>query len=308
MSAHQFANDWTEAQFMIPDPGSGKALPSHQTGIVPIVTGASAETNTLAAPVKEGIELTLAMRTDGGGNRTITVAHAYDAAGSTTIILTTVGDTVTLKSIPYGSGFRWRSVGVASAGNVRLEDQLGLTDRTNVEHVIADILTNLYHVSGGFVDLPLNGWREVSSDNDVANAAGNGGILASDTTPIARGNADGGMELYWATGDVDAIGCSVALPADLDTTANLLLDLMCVGGTTNAPSFTVATNFDRGSAVSDTAAGTAVAGLQTATATIAAADVPLGASALTIRLTPGTHAADAFLLSAARLRYTRRLS
>lgn len=151
--------------------------------------------------------------------------------------------------------------------------------------------------------LPLHTWREVDSSGDVGNIVANGGVLASDTTPILRGDAAESFEIAWATGNADPISVSFALPHDFDGSRNVTLELTGYGGTTNAPSFTVETGWDGGALVSDTAAGTAAAGSQNFSATIAAADVPDAPRRLTIALTPGTHATDVFGLTAARLRY-----
>lgn len=105
MSAHRFFSDWSQAIPQLVDPGDAKALPNDQCGHIDIVTTA-AQTRTLAAPVKAGLQLGLNFLTDGG-DCVITVATAYNAAGSTTITLADAGDWVKLESRAYGSVFRW---------------------------------------------------------------------------------------------------------------------------------------------------------------------------------------------------------
>lgn len=122
MSGHNILRELAQGNWKIPDPGTAKALPNDRTGIVDIVTGASGETNTLAAPVRPGVLLGLNMLTDGGGNRVITVASAIDALGTTTITLDDAGDFVFLMSRKYGSAYRWCLLGSSSLGEL-----LGLT-------------------------------------------------------------------------------------------------------------------------------------------------------------------------------------
>lgn len=108
MSIHNVLHKLANANWNLLDPGSGVALSVDQTGIYNIVTGASGETNTLGAPLKEGVIIGLNLLTDGGGDRVITVSSAFDQHSSTTITLATAGDFVLLQSVKFGSGFRWR--------------------------------------------------------------------------------------------------------------------------------------------------------------------------------------------------------
>jgi hypothetical protein len=73
----------------------------------------------------------------------------------------------------------------------------------------------------GFIPLALADAREVSS-NATINAAGNGGLLASDTTPVfqrVNGATDKALRLNWAATNVDEITWSFAYPPDLDDTS-----------------------------------------------------------------------------------------
>ena len=194
------------------------------------------------------------------------------------------------------------------------------TDKGKIAHCLANNTHYFVTSSGSGADvmtavpsrfaelaLPLNTWRECTSGGDVANIAANGGVLASDTDPILRAaTTTEEMEIAWIADDVDAIICSVACPADLDGTLDVTVKAEVTAGTTNAFSATLATTWDGGTQVSDTLAGSALATIHTATATVAAADVPDQPEMLTIQLTPGAHAADAFLLHSMKVRYYRR--
>lgn len=117
---------FAQANFAVPDPGSGVALPStHGRATIGLVLGASAETNTLANPFKAGQELTLSVRTAGGGTRTVTFATAIDVAGGvTTLALTSARDWVKLESIAVGTAFRWQVVKKDLAASVDPDDAL----------------------------------------------------------------------------------------------------------------------------------------------------------------------------------------
>lgn len=155
----------------------------------------------------------------------------------------------------------------------------------------------------------LNDFREVSSSSDVGNITANGGLLASDTTPILRGDANESWEISWATGNVDEVGCQISLPCDasgnalLDGTRDMYLLLGVYSGTSDAATFTVGTSWDGGTQVSDTAddSSSKSATVHIVTATIAAADIPDSPKRLSIELTPGTHGTDTVQLVSARL-------
>lgn len=160
----------------------------------------------------------------------------------------------------------------------------------------------------GNVNFQLDEFVEVDANGDVGAGAANGGKLASDTTPILRGDAAESAEVVWAASNNDIIAITgMSLPSDFDDTRDCYVDLtVASGGTTDAASFTVETGWDGGTLVSDTATGTAATADQQITATIAAADVPASAVRLTLMLTPTAHTTDTKILKRARLRYFRK--
>lgn len=172
------------------------------------------------------------------------------------------------------------------------------------------------HVAGlrggaGHIYLSLNDFREVTSGGDVGNIVANGGLLASDTTPILRGDAAESQEISWAAGNSDILAAHMTLPADVDGTQDVTVDLFVYtdnagGGGIDAATFTVETSWDGGAVVSDTATdGTPAVTIHKITATIAAADVPSLPSVLTLMLTPEAHAADPVQLVGARINYSK---
>ena len=159
----------------------------------------------------------------------------------------------------------------------------------------------------GYITLPLVSFREVDSSSDVGNIVANGGVLASDTTPIYRGDAAEMQEIAWAASNSDPIATSVVLPADFDGSRDVTVMLRTAsGGTTNAATFTVETGWDGAALVSDTATGAAATAFAAANATVAAADVADSSYSATIVLTPAAHTTDTMLLRSCMLKYYRK--
>ncbi|NBC17449.1 MAG: hypothetical protein GVY18_09080 [Bacteroidetes bacterium] len=162
-----------------------------------------------------------------------------------------------------------------------------------------------YHAFSSALLLSLFDFREVDSNGDVGNASANGGVLASDTTPILRGDSNESQEISWATGNTDIIAMQCALPPDFDGADDVTVALWVKSGTTDAATFTVETSWNGASLVSDTATDSDnSATAHKVTATVAAADVPDDAAYMTLLLTPGSHSTDTIELLAARVEYT----
>jgi hypothetical protein len=159
----------------------------------------------------------------------------------------------------------------------------------------------------GAIALSLYDLREVDASGDVGAIAANGGLLASDTTPILRGSATESQEVSWATGNADLVAAQVALPPNVDGTHDVTVELWVASGTTDLATFTVETSWDAGAVVSDSAVDPAAsATVHRITATIAAADIPDAPAFLTLMLTPAAHATDTIQLHSLRLSYTPR--
>lgn len=165
-----------------------------------------------------------------------------------------------------------------------------------------------YHAYHGRKLVSVNDFREVAS-GDVGNIVANGGLLASDTTPILRGASTGiSQEISWAAGNSDPIVCQFALPSNFDGKDDVLIDLWVNSGTTNAATMSVATSWDAGATVTDSASDAATLSATThkITAVIAAADIPDAASFVSLQLTPPTHATDAIQLSGVVIRFNEK--
>lgn len=201
---------------------------------------------------------------------------------------------------------------LADAGDVTITDAGSFTATGNVEAALQEIYQHLLSATTS-IPLSLYEFREVTAGGDVGNAAANGGVLASDTTPIMRGDAAESAEIVWAATNVDPISTQITLPADFSGASNVTIDLFVYtdnagGGGIDAATFTVETSWDGGALVSDAATdGTPATSIHKITATVAAADIPDSASILTIALTPAAHANDPTQLVGARVNYKRAL-
>lgn len=162
----------------------------------------------------------------------------------------------------------------------------------------------------GFIPLALADAREVSS-NATMNIAANGGLLASDTTPVfqrVNGATDKALRLSWAATNVDEITWSFAYPPNLDDTQPVEVHfLAAMAGATDTPTLTV--GYFEG--VGDTDAGgatAAVAGTTVAeySVSIAGTDIGTPPKVASVSLIPGTHGTDILYVYAAWIEYTRR--
>jgi len=197
-----------------------------------------------------------------------------------------------------------------AASAISIADAGTFTTQTETEAALQEIYQSLISIQG-FVPLKLTDLREVGTMAVGAIAAA-GGVLCSDTTPIlapADGATDGGQLVSWAASNNDPVIFQVALPPDIDVTADLILHFRIKSaGTTNAVGFTVDAWFNEGDTkVTDTSETNQTATWAEKIATIAAADVPAGAQILTVSLTPAAHTTDIMYLSGLWIEYKTAL-
>ncbi len=197
-----------------------------------------------------------------------------------------------------------------TAATVSIADAGGFTSETTVEAALQEIYQDILSVQQ-FINVPLLGLREASAF-DVGAITANGGVLASDTTPVLEainGATDGCQRVNWVAGNADQVIFQIALPPDLDTSADIVLHArIASASTTDAVGFTVDSFFNEGDTkVVDTSETNQTATYAEKITTIAASDVPSGAQTLTVGLTPVTHATDALYLTALWIEYTAAL-
>lgn len=177
--------------------------------------------------------------------------------------------------------------------------RMGRAERALANHLLS---------SQAWIPIYLGDLRETDANGNVGNIAANGGILASDTTPVLSASSKSWI-LTWATGNADVVAVQIELPPDFDGTGDAKLDLEVASGTTNAASFNLQTAWDGGAAVSDDAddAATKSATVHKVQITIDKSDIPDSARRVTLLLTPPAHATDTIILAGLRLNYKRKL-
>lgn len=162
----------------------------------------------------------------------------------------------------------------------------------------------------GFIDIPLDRWREVTT-NDITNATGNGGILATDTTPTLEyvsGDTDSQIRVLWAAGNTDPIAVQLTLPSDLDRTQSIVFAFNGVGGAADSAALTLDVFFDSGDTKVETSTLGWTATQATRTATVTASDIPSTALTMSVELTPATHATDTMTMYCSYITYTRKVA
>ena len=197
-----------------------------------------------------------------------------------------------------------------TAATVSYADAGGQTSAATMEAVGAEIYTDLLSAQC-FIPIPLDNWKE-ATNFDVGAITANGGVLASDTTPVRdaiNAATDGCQRLLWAASNNDQIVTQVPLPPDLDITADLVLHTRIVsGGTTDAVGFTVDWFINEGDTkVTDTSETNQTTTWAEKITTLGNADIGAGSQTITIGLTPVAHTTDTLAMSASWLEYTRAI-
>lgn len=264
------------------------------------VEGALAEiVDTMQAHV-----VTMAATTNGNGASLIGIEDAATQITATTVegALTEIVDTqqahvVTMAATTNGNG----------SSLVGVEDASSYWTGTDAEAVLDEIGQHIVSAQK-FIPISLHSLREATSF-DVGNIAANGGILASDTTPVLdaiNAATDGCQRILWASSDSQAVIFQTPLPPDLDVASNIVIHHRIVsGGTTDAVGFDVLSFFNEGdSFVADTSGTNQTTTYAEVTTTVAAADVPAGAQTLSVSLTPVSHTTDTMAMSAVWIEYT----
>jgi hypothetical protein len=200
-----------------------------------------------------------------------------------------------------------------TAATVSIADAGNFTATATVEAALQELYQHIISIQG-FIPIPLTSFRELAA-GVIPNAAANGGLLASDSTPILTCIADGdALRIAWAAGNTDQIAASVVLPPDLNGAADLVVHMLCSkdANVNNACHMDGEAYFGESDVDCFPAAAAANLLIDTKgeyTATILAADVPdTQASAnMTLVLMPEAHAGDVVYLHAAWIEYKRKV-
>jgi hypothetical protein len=109
MTAHREPADHSYADWLIADPGDTETIRGDRSGIV-LLTTAGAETRTLAAPTRVGLDLVLCL-TAQAGTCTVTAGDSgtFNVTADNTLTFTAVGATSLLRSVNVGGTLLWRA-------------------------------------------------------------------------------------------------------------------------------------------------------------------------------------------------------
>jgi hypothetical protein len=148
----------------------------------------------------------------------------------------------------------------------------------------------------GIIQIPLQTFRVVASNDIPTKNAADGGLVSKDTDPIyerVNGATDKALRLSWASASViEAQAPSIAYPPDLDDAAPIVVNVLAVMKAASVDVPVIAVGAFEG--IGDTNAGGNTAALSTSlqklTVTLAAADVGPYPTVLSLTLKPGTHA------------------
>jgi len=107
MSAFTIGSKLHDAETEIKDPGASGTIIVDQSLSICNLVSAAAESRTLARPTRQGVIVTLHMKTDGG-DITVTPTGGFTEAGTSTIVFANAGETATLISAYDGTDYFWR--------------------------------------------------------------------------------------------------------------------------------------------------------------------------------------------------------
>lgn len=117
ISPHRILHDLYIGPKLLTDPGNAAIIrPSADLQICEMVSGASAESRTLANPTKPGIRFTLRLLTDGGGNVDVYAENGLNTQLETNAVFADAGDHLSLISVTKSAGvYRWEALVQAGA-------------------------------------------------------------------------------------------------------------------------------------------------------------------------------------------------
>lgn len=107
-SPHRIHHDLYRGPKLLTDPGdAGVIRVSKDLQICEMVSGASGETRTLAIPTKPGIRFVLRLKTDGGGDITVTTANGFNSTPDTVATFADASDFLSMVSVSTSTSYRW---------------------------------------------------------------------------------------------------------------------------------------------------------------------------------------------------------
>lgn len=159
----------------------------------------------------------------------------------------------------------------------------------------------------GLMSFKLAVARLTDTSGDPGAIAAIGGLMAADSAPLLRADANEDLEAVWAASNVLPLIWKEDVPEDFDGTRDAtILVRAASGGTSNACSSSILQSWDEATQVTDAVTGAAATAVANYTGTIAAADMPDAPKTLTLQYVPGTHGTDTHILKRLALRYLRK--
>lgn len=198
---------------------------------------------------------------------------------------------------------------VRPAAEVSLVDAGGFTAATTAEAAFAELYQNAKSAFG-FIELKLEDFRKITTNDISASGAADGGVLSFDTAPkLIRINAatDKGERILWAASSSVEIATTFMYPPDLDESVAFTVNLRCkMSGAIDTP--TVAIGVWEGIGGGDI--GTAATAALSSTLATKAAPVTPGSpypQFAAVTITPGAHTTDALELYRVWILYKKRV-
>ncbi len=211
MSNFNIPADMAAGTWDLIDPGDGAAIDIALWGIVPLVSGASGETRSLARPTKLGLWQILNMQTDGGGDIVVTVAGGYNEAANTTLTFAEVGEWALLVSMRDAtSTYAWRLINYdgltgpvldfagITADTLSLSSTLAVTGAATLSSTLA--VTGVTTFTG----------RADLDGNTIATTAGTGITTGTGTIYESSATKSGGVITTTILVDITGLNSSAA--------------------------------------------------------------------------------------------------
>lgn len=117
MTANKIPGDLYIMEANVADPGDAKSIIVNKSLATCNLVSLTSETRTLDRPTKQGVLLTLHMKTDGG-DITLTVTGGYNEDGDTSFTFSEPGQFIMFASFFDGTNYYWRKITDYASANV----------------------------------------------------------------------------------------------------------------------------------------------------------------------------------------------
>jgi len=214
------------------------------------------------------------------------------------------GDALTLGSQVYVEPVSLPNRWGAQLGKLRANSAGSVNGTFATSAPVDSLLIEHFPDDQAQIGIPLNTLRLLAGGTIPALAA-IGGVLASDTAPVAAVTSDSGT-ITWAGGSVVSLEFQTPIPVDFDDTKDAYLMITASkSADANTVDLGISTSWNDGVAVADLVEDIPDT-VETNIITIAAADIPANSNRMTCILTPADNAGDSVIIYNIALLYKRR--